>query len=47
MKKKFEEDNENEVFQLDEDIKKIELNKIEIECLNKVYDQLSKHKLSL
>ncbi len=29
-------------FQIDEDIKKIELNKIEIECINRVYDHLSR-----
>ena len=40
MKNNFKED-ENYIFKIDDDIKKIELNKIEIECLNRVYGKLS------
>lgn len=46
MKKNFQEDNENDVFEIDEELKKIELNKIEIECLNRVYDQLGKKNIT-
>jgi len=41
MKKSFQENEEPDIFQIDDDIKKIDLNKKEIECLNRVYDQLS------
>ncbi len=41
MKKNFQEDENQNIFEIDEDLKKIELNKIEVECLNRVFDKLS------
>lgn len=41
MKKAYEEDKVIQNYQINDDVKKVELNKIEIESINRVYDKLS------